>query len=912
VEADMMEATSTRHWSTEEIQQVQQRLRDRYGYRGPIDGILGPQTVEALKECQPRLDLPATGVLDEATWARLMPGPDPEPVQRPNLHMLADLPGRRDAEDLLGFTAYADAIAGIIDNPETGTPLTVAISAPWGAGKSTLAHMVRTRLEQKRSAGGSKPHVTCDFNAWVHDDARNLGSAFAGEVARAANRQRPLFRRLLQPIPWSLATAGERTRQLVSLVVVAFLLVCLLAWWEGLERVVAFGGSVVGLLGLLTPEQIKKLSEYVSNKAVGTFLLSAVGLAGKLVMTGGRSLSSFVKDPETAATRGTLKRVHEQLGKLIRQATPRGSRFVIFIDDLERCRPPRAVDLLEIVNQMLSHENVVTVIMADMPAVAACAEIKYKTLADRYNPADRKNVPAGVRSTYGRLYLQKIVQLQFDIPVHVPDRIRALVASLIANEPQKAETPTTRTPAWQRAWRRVQLAGLDVWNGASAAVASSESRKLWLFGLLGVALLGLDAMAWPLGQMVTRDVASVWSVRAAALGLILGSWIAFVIARRSRSLHISSGVSVMLSLSVGVVALDRWGFDYARLVCKLHGPEWLAEVVATPRTSWFWINVAWSLLGTGVTFVLYRRQSLLSDPARAAAPAEQRASSAGAVMERAARAAALFLAAVQAGFLVDRVVLVHDRVFTRLLGLEGYRSLATGWRVIAVATLVLGSGGILAYLWTCGRDKRLFDARRAIDLELAHGRVPSYDPRLDDQELQAFVAERKLLHVINDSTLVREAYDEVAAHLHQLPRNAKRAINRLRLLLYVAYARESFGGEAGLTPRHIGRWVAFQERWPEVADLMIGDPELMKRLEDAPDAPGRQALLGLLPEAAAKSFSGDEDLCDFLAERGVRLGDVMEQLVQFPPAKPTTAVAAATPVHAARGERSGKIPARPR
>src|SRR5947208_12733479 len=126
--------------------------------------------------------------------------PAQEPVGRARLHVLADQPEVRVADDRLGFDAYADAIAGIIDNPKTGTPLTIAISAPWGAGKSTLAAMVRERLETKPAAGGSKPHVTCAFNAWMHDDARNLGSAFAPEVARAAHRRPSPVRRLLRPI----------------------------------------------------------------------------------------------------------------------------------------------------------------------------------------------------------------------------------------------------------------------------------------------------------------------------------------------------------------------------------------------------------------------------------------------------------------------------------------------------------------------------------------------------------------------------------------------------------------------------------------------------------------------------------------------------------------------------------------
>jgi hypothetical protein len=49
------------------------------------------------------------------------------------LRTLSDKPVEDDASDQLGFAAYADALAELLDHPDTDTPLTVAISAPWGS-----------------------------------------------------------------------------------------------------------------------------------------------------------------------------------------------------------------------------------------------------------------------------------------------------------------------------------------------------------------------------------------------------------------------------------------------------------------------------------------------------------------------------------------------------------------------------------------------------------------------------------------------------------------------------------------------------------------------------------------------------------------------------------------------------------
>ena len=70
--------------------------------------------------------------------------------------------------------------------------------------------MIKRRLESKSAAGGHSPHVTCWFAAWMHDDAPTLPPALAAEIAQAANYSRARWRRIVNPLPSSLATVGER------------------------------------------------------------------------------------------------------------------------------------------------------------------------------------------------------------------------------------------------------------------------------------------------------------------------------------------------------------------------------------------------------------------------------------------------------------------------------------------------------------------------------------------------------------------------------------------------------------------------------------------------------------------------------------------------------------------------------
>jgi hypothetical protein len=55
--------------------------------------------------------------------------------------------------DELGYETYAEAISSFIQHPETIAPLTIGITASWGAGKTSLMRMVQSRLDPKDEHG---------------------------------------------------------------------------------------------------------------------------------------------------------------------------------------------------------------------------------------------------------------------------------------------------------------------------------------------------------------------------------------------------------------------------------------------------------------------------------------------------------------------------------------------------------------------------------------------------------------------------------------------------------------------------------------------------------------------------------------------------------------------------------------
>jgi len=70
------------------------------------------------------------------------------------VRLLSDQPVDVPSGDYFGFSAFATALTEIVDNEATDTPLTIALSAPWGAGKTSVARMMHSQLRERVQARG--------------------------------------------------------------------------------------------------------------------------------------------------------------------------------------------------------------------------------------------------------------------------------------------------------------------------------------------------------------------------------------------------------------------------------------------------------------------------------------------------------------------------------------------------------------------------------------------------------------------------------------------------------------------------------------------------------------------------------------------------------------------------------------
>lgn len=227
------------------------------------------------------------------------------------------------SEDLLGRGPLLEKLSSFVRRIET--PYVLAIDAPWGSGKSKLLEMWDATLEAQ-----GVPVVR--FNAWEADFAEEpLGAILAAIQRRFPRAAEPVIER------------GKRV----------------LATYARAALPSVLKAVTVGVLDVSATES--RLED--AEAALG----DAVERAAE------RSVKAFDEHrDQVKALREALEHIAGDQGGPVR-------RVVILIDELDRCRPTFAVELLERVKHVMEVEGFVFVFALDRSQLAHSVRAVYGT-----------------------------------------------------------------------------------------------------------------------------------------------------------------------------------------------------------------------------------------------------------------------------------------------------------------------------------------------------------------------------------------------------------------------------------------------------------------------------------------------------------------------------------------------------
>ncbi|MEO5796556.1 MAG: P-loop NTPase fold protein [Rhodoferax sp.] len=247
--------------------------------------------------------------------------------------------------DGLGRKPLVEFLASLIGKLQG--PFVLALDSPWGTGKTTLVKMLKATLEQQE-------FQCIYFNAWQVDYVTDPLVALVSSVDRLSlgtGEAESAFRSHLKTVKKITSAVAKRG---------------------------AIAAAKAVTLGAL---DLEKDIEAVAAEVAG-------GLAGDAV-------DAFQKETEA------LAKFREELEAAVAQLKRAGKKetLVFFLDELDRCRPTFAIEMLERIKHLFDVQNIVFVLSVDKSQLEASTAAVY---GEKINAQE---------------YLRRFIDIEYMLPV---------------------------------------------------------------------------------------------------------------------------------------------------------------------------------------------------------------------------------------------------------------------------------------------------------------------------------------------------------------------------------------------------------------------------------------------------------------------------------------------------------------
>lgn len=334
------------------------------------------------------------------------------PSHDPSQWLSADRPIRSKEEDALGRRGFADGLAKGIRRWTGRESLVIALYGAWGSGKSSVKNMVIESL------GESEPklHVV-DFNPWQHANRPSLCEAFFDELGIALGKG-------------DLGTRSQKRSTLSRLRRLA----------RRLQGGRDLADAIRSFLGipLICVGSVALWSSWAHPRLISTVLAGLCLVAGLLSFVG-RLTEAVIKFLEAGIEVGeqSLEEIKRGLAEDLRRLkTP----ILFALDDIDRLTPPEIIEVFQLIKTNGDFPNLIYLILCDRELIEP-------------NITKVLQVP-------GRDYMEKIVQVAFDVPMIDVARVHKVLFNRL-DSVLSIEVVSRRFDS--RRWANVFWAGLHLY-----------------------------------------------------------------------------------------------------------------------------------------------------------------------------------------------------------------------------------------------------------------------------------------------------------------------------------------------------------------------------------------------------------------------------------------------------------------
>jgi photosystem II stability/assembly factor-like uncharacterized protein len=448
----------------------------------------------------------------------------PESSDSISTMLSSDKPQQGHNPDALGTKPLAWAISRFLRHSRTEPPLTLALNAPWGGGKSSLMNWLREDLQRF----GFRPVW---FNAWHYEKQEQMFSALLETVRQQAIP--PLFS--MTGIKFRSRLLKKRAADNQLATTILLLLTVFLAGfiYQQKPSISEQTHCVIEQYFHVDNQQTAFCSSTVAKTADNSQVIDAKEKKGKDdepeafwqtflrffpwlapfygLWKGMQSFSQpkelfsqfFNGDEQSQARKDTNFR--EQFAQDFSAVTEALDRtLIVFIDDLDRCLPKSVCEVMETVNFLASEGRCHIVFGIWREGVERAIGLGFTDIAKEFAKIDalrsgEENLDeAEIRRRYGQKYLEKLINIWVTVPIMnaqstekllIPDA--AIGESQISPEPwlthlKKLAIGFIRHEVWRpRYWfSRLTLVWQNVQQGLVNIKHTVFQRETWRFNNL--------------------------------------------------------------------------------------------------------------------------------------------------------------------------------------------------------------------------------------------------------------------------------------------------------------------------------------------------------------------------------------------------------------------------------------------
>ena len=380
---------------------------------------------------------------------------------------VTDAPLKPGDLDSLDFTPMALGLSRFIRNPKTQPPVTIAIEGEWGEGKSSVMSLLCGDLRKSR-------YRPVWFNAWHHQSEEQLLAALLQHIKDQAvppwwHIDNWVFRaRLLH----------FRLRDKWPFMMLLVLALCGTASFElsrhgiSLPDIKTFASEMIDLVRYFLPwSDQKQLPSDIGHYSLVATVLAVLATILKQARAFGVDPSKLTDNLRDAATIKDVKpnpeirpRFAREFSDLCNAWSWGGRRVIIFIDDLDRCRPEAVVTVLESINFLTTAGDCVIVLGMARNQVTHCVGLGFKDIAQTEaafeGGGNTEQERAVARFKYATFYIKKLVNIVAPLPETTTEQRRRVLELKAAEiRRQGLEEQSGGAPWRMRLWESLVTAG---------------------------------------------------------------------------------------------------------------------------------------------------------------------------------------------------------------------------------------------------------------------------------------------------------------------------------------------------------------------------------------------------------------------------------------------------------------------